>query len=153
MYVDEKNHLEHQQKRRAAIRLQYPDSDYQFRVTDTKMNDFRLNVKLENSMYQVIVSALTDITPTPSNLTVVVKSKRGTTGLGLAVQGLQVYIQDPELVCLSLPMVTKVFDRMSETLQAAQALQDLFDGLTANPDVFSCAESLRTAFLNLTRNN
>lgn len=153
MDMNEKNYSEHQQEFWAAIRLKYPDSDYQYRVTDTRMNDFRLSVKLENSMYQVTVFALTDIIPTPSNLTVAVEPKRGTIGLGLAVQGLQVYIQDPELECLSLPRVIKVFDRMPETLQAAQALQDLFDGLTANPNAFSCAESLRMAFLDLTRNN
>lgn len=153
MYMDEKNHSEHQQELWAAIRLQYPDSDYQYRVTDTRMNDFRLSVKLENSMYQVTVFALTDITPTPSNLTVAVEPKRGTTGLSLAVKGLQVYIQDPELESLSPSMAIKVLDRMPETLQAAQALQDLFDGLMANPNAFSCAESLRTAFLALMRNN
>lgn len=153
MYKDEKSHSEPQQELWAAIRLPYPDSDYQFRVTDTRMNDFRLSVELENSMYKATVFALTDMTPTPSNLTVTVKPKQGSAGLNLVVIGLRVYIQDPELACIDLAVARKLLNNVEMTLNSAQALQDLFDGLTANPHALSCAESLRTAFLELTRNN
>lgn len=127
--------------------------DYHYRVTQTRMNDFRLHLMLENDLHKTDVFALSDMTPTPSNLSVTVRPKQGSAGMNLVVTGLRVYIQDPELACIDLASARKTLNNVETTLNSAQALQDLFDHLLACPRAMSSAESLRAAVIDFTRRN